>query len=513
MSIIQSIILGILQGLTEFLPISSSGHLVILPYLLGWHIPADQSFSFDVLVQLGTLLAVIVYFRKDLADIFKGLGTDIKTRKLGSTPDSRTGWYLILATIPAGFAGLFIKDVIEQAFSSPNAVAFFLFGTALLLILAEVIGKKDRDLSGMRWFDALWIGLFQVLSLFPGLSRSGSCIAGGMTRNLDRKSAGRFSFLMSIPIMAAAGLLSLLDLFDIPNLSQFLPVLVIGFVVAGIVGYFAITWLMNFVQNHSLFVFAGYCLFLGAAVLAFGIFFPQADAAASASETPVSQEVFLPQSVVYSPELDWLAPTLATCMHETLDTSLPLLQSVAGYQIDELRFTFPSSDATTAAYAYQVSSQSLQLSLNAANPLRSLNRSDMSALLQGIFSTWQEFFQNCASCAFSSAGSAAFDAPVKLYIYPASDPYQTVINQAFDLSSGQMGCALFIPDAESLLTTLQLEAGAAGFLPQHWIPAGTSTVSMDDLPASSLELPILAVLDSQPTAEFKDLILCVQSSL
>lgn len=512
MSIIQSLILGILQGLTEFLPISSSGHLVILPYLLGWDIPTDQSFSFDVLVQLGTLVAVIVYFRKDLAHIFKAIGADFKTKKLGSSADSRIGWYLVLATIPAGAVGLVIKDVIEETFGNPNAVAFFLFGTALLLILAEVIGKKNRDLSGMRWFDALWIGLFQVLSLFPGLSRSGSCIAGGMTRNLDRKSAGRFSFLMSIPVMAAAGLLSVLDLFDIPNLSQFLPVLIIGFVVAGVVGYFTISWMLDFVQNHSLFAFAGYCLFLGAAVLAFGFFFPQADAVASAPETPAAQEVFLPESVVYTPELNWLAPTIATCMQETLDTSLPLLQSVAGYQTGELRFTFPLPDSS-ASYAYQVSSQSLQLALNTANPLRSLNRSDLGALLQGAFSTWQEFFQNCASCTFSSAGSAAFDAPLKFYIYPESDPYQTAINQVFELSSGQMGSALFIPDAESLLTTLQLEPGAAGFLPTHWIPAGTSTVSMDDLPASSFELPILAVLNSEPTGESKDLILCVQSSL
>ncbi len=511
MTILQSILLGIIQGLTEFLPISSSGHLVILPYLLGWQIPADQSFSFDVLVQLGTLVAVIIYFRKELVDIFKGIITDFKTKKLGTSVESRTGWYLILATIPAGVAGLLIKDVIEQAFGNPNAVAFFLFGTALLLILAEVVGKKERDLSGMRWFDALWIGFFQVLSLFPGLSRSGSCIAGGMTRNFDRRSAGRFSFLMSIPVMAAAGLLSAIDLFDIPNLGQFLPVLLIGFIVAGVVGYFTISWMLNFVQNHSLFVFAGYCLFLGAAVLVFGFFFPRVNAV-TATETPTAQEILLPESVVYTPELDWLAPTIATCMDETLDTSLPLLQSTAGYQTEELRFTFPFSGATDN-HAYQVGTQVLQLSLNAANPLRSLNKSDLGTLLQGTYTTWQEFFQNCASCSYSSAGSAAFDAPIQLYIYPESSPYQIAMDQTLGLSSGQMGSALFVPDAESLLTTLQLEAGAAGFLPTHWIPAGTSTVSIDDLPASSLELPILAVLASEPTGQFQDLILCVQNAL
>jgi undecaprenyl-diphosphatase len=510
MTILQSIILGILQGLTEFLPISSSGHLVILPYLLGWDLPADQAFAFDVLVQLGTLAAVIIYFRKEITDIFKGLGSDIKTKKLGSTPESRIGWFLVLATIPAGIAGLLIKDMVEQAFGNPNATAFFLFGTALLLILAELIGKKERDLSGMKWVDALWIGIFQVLSLFPGLSRSGACMAGGMTRNFERKSAGRFSFLMSIPVMLAAGLLSVLDLFDIPNLGNFLPVLLIGFVVAGVVGYFTIAWMLNFVQNHSLFVFAGYCLFLGAAVLAFGFFFPQADAT-STTETPAAQELVLPESVSYAPELDWLAPAISTCMDETLDAPLPLLMESAAYQPGELRFTLPISEAGEA-FTYQIGTQTLQLSLNPANPLRSVNLSDVSALLQGTFSTWQEFFQHCASCVYSDQGSAAFDAPITFYIYPDGSPYQAAVNQAFGLGRGQMGNALFIPDAETLLTTLQLESGAAGFLPSHWIPAGFTSTSISDLPQDPLQLPILAVFSSQPDGALKELILCVQGT-
>ena len=514
MTILQSILLGILQGLTEFLPISSSGHLVIMPYLLGWDIPAEQSFSFDVLVQLGTLIAVIIYFRKDILDIFKGLGADIKAKKLGSTIESKVGWFIILATIPAGIAGLLIKDLIEEAFGNPHAVAFFLFGTALLLVVAELVGKKNREIEEMRWFDALWIGIFQIFSLFPGISRSGSCMVGGMTRNFDRKSASSFSFLMAIPVMAAAGLLSVFDLFDVPDLGNFLPVLLIGFVVAGVVGYFAIAWLMKFVQNHSLFVFSGYCAFLGAAVLAFGFFFPQTDTSVSTPvETPTSavQEVLLPESVTYAPELDWLAPTIATCMEKTLDESLPLLENAAEFQTSELRFTFPLSAQTS--YSYQISAQTLQFSVSAANPLHSLNSDDLSALQQGTYSTWQEFFQNCSSCTYAEAGSASFDVPITLYIYPENSPYQAAAAQALDLSSGQMDDALFIPDAETLLTTLQLEEGAAGFLPTHWIPANSSTVTITDLPAAALELPMLAILDYEPDTSFTNLILCVQSSL
>ena len=515
MTILQAIILGVIQGLTEFLPISSSGHLVILPYLLGWSIPAEQIFPFDVLVQLGTLVAVIVYFRKDIIEIFKAMFADFKTKKPGSSSESRLGWFLILATIPAGAAGLLLKDVVEQAFGSPSAAAFFLFGTALLLILAELIGKRERDLSDLHWYDALWIGLFQVLALFPGLSRSGSCMAGGMTRHLERRSAGRFSFLMAIPVMAAAGLLSIFDLLKVPKLGQFIPVMLVGFIIAGVVGYFSISWLMNFVQSHSLFIFAGYCLFLGAAVLAFGFVFPQTAATtdtAAVAETPSVQAELLPTRVVYTPELNWLAPSAATCMDETLADPLALLQSVSAHQPDELRLAYPLP-AQQAAYTFQLGSQTLQLSLNPSNPLRALDSADLLALLQGSYPTWDEFFQNCASCSFSDAGSASFDGEIKLYIYYDGSPYQNAVVEASGLSTASMNGALFIPSAEALLTQLQLEPNAVGFLPSHWLTPAVASVQVSDLPASSLDLPILALLDQQPAGELKELLLCLQSSL
>lgn len=513
MSILQAIVLGIIQGLTEFLPISSSGHLVILPYLLGWNIPAEQIFPFDVLVQLGTLVAVIIYFWRDILEICKAIFSDFKAKNPGSSGESRLGWFLILATIPAGAAGLFLKDIVEQAFGSPSAAAFFLFGTALLLILAELIGKRERDLSDLRWYDALWIGLFQVLALFPGLSRSGSCMAGGMIRHLDRRSAGRFSFLMAIPIMAAAGLLSVFDLLNVPNLGQFIPVMLVGFIIAGVVGYLSISWLLNFVQSHSLFIFAGYCLFLGAAVLAFGFVFPQNPSpAAAVSETPSPEEPFLPSSIVYTPELNWLAPSAATCMEQTLSDPLPLLQSVTAYQPTELRLTFPLP-SEQAAYSYQLGSQTLTLALNAANPLRSLNFDDLLTLLQGDDATWNEFFQHCSSCAFSEAGSSAFDEPIRLYIYYENSAYQSALEDASGLTAGHMNEALLVPSAETLLTQLQVEPAAAGFLPSHWLTSAVSTVQVNDLPAASLDLPILALLEQQPTGELKDFLLCLQSTL
>lgn len=259
MSILQAIILGIVQGLTEFLPISSSAHLVLVPFLLGWELPETQVFVFDVLVQVGTLAAVIIYFWKDLLAIAVAFVKGIWQRKPFAETDSRLGWFLILASIPAGIFGLLIKDQVEAAFNSPVATAMFLLVTTLLLSLGELLGRRSRTLEKLTWIDALWIGAAQALSIFPGVSRSGSTIAGGLLRHFDRKSAARFSFLMSIPIMLAAGGLGVKDLLDVPNLTAFLPAVIAGFVAAGVVGYFAIGWLLKFVASHSLRVFAVYC--------------------------------------------------------------------------------------------------------------------------------------------------------------------------------------------------------------------------------------------------------------
>lgn len=267
MTIIQAIIMGIIQGITEFLPISSSAHLVITPYLLGWNLDPDFVFPFDVLVQIGTLVAVIYYFRRDVWTILRDVFTGIGNRKPLGTANAKLGWLLILATIPAGIVGLLTKDSIEAAFNSPPITAIFLLLTAVLLIVAEVVGKRNLEIESVTWKDALWIGFAQVLSLLPGVSRSGSTMAGGMTRNLTRPAAARFSFLMSIPVMLAAGLVSLLDLFAIPNISTVLPAMAAGFITAGVVGYFAIAWLLQFISKRPLYVFSVYCAVLAAVTL------------------------------------------------------------------------------------------------------------------------------------------------------------------------------------------------------------------------------------------------------
>lgn len=263
MTIFQSILLGVVQGLTEFLPISSSGHLVIVPYLLGWEFAPQQAFIFDVLVQVATLVAVIAYFWRDLITLIAALGRGIKNKNPLGDFQSRLAIYILIATLPAGVIGVLIKDPVEAAFSNTQVVAILLFVTAGLLVVAERVGKRNKTLEQMDWKAALWIGFFQALAVFPGISRSGATIVGGMARDFQREPAARFSFLISIPIMLAAGLLALLDLINIPNPLASLVVYLPGFIASAVVGYLSIRWLLRYLTRHPLYIFAVYCALLG----------------------------------------------------------------------------------------------------------------------------------------------------------------------------------------------------------------------------------------------------------
>ena len=267
MTLLQSILLGIVQGLTEFLPISSSAHLVLVPHLLGWKIPADEAFIFDVLVQVATIVAVFAYYWGDVKDILVGMWSALQQRDLLANPQARLGWNIVVATLPAGIIGLILKDAVEAAFNSPTVTAVFLLGTAALLIFAERFGRQNLPIERLTWIDAMFIGFYQAIAIFPGISRSGATISGGMARNLSRPDAARFSFLMYLPIMLAAGLLASLDLIGLPNLGSLLPVFIPGFIVSAITGYLAIRWLIGYLIRHSLYVFAIYCTALALLVL------------------------------------------------------------------------------------------------------------------------------------------------------------------------------------------------------------------------------------------------------
>ena len=267
MNWLQALILGIVQGLTEFLPVSSSAHLVLVPWALGWKLKPEAAFVFDVLVQLGTLAAVVIYFWADLMHMLRATLRAVLARRWTDDPYLRLTGLVILGTIPAVVAGLLLKPLVEAAFDSPAAVSLFLLVTAGVMFAAEKVGRGTASLESATWVDALWVGLAQALAIFPGISRSGSTLAAGLARGLPRPAAARFSFLLYIPVMIGAGLIAGLDLAALPAAASYVPTVLLGAAAAAVVGYLAIHWLLTFVSRHSLTVFSLYCLAAGCAGL------------------------------------------------------------------------------------------------------------------------------------------------------------------------------------------------------------------------------------------------------
>jgi len=256
MDLFQALILGIVQGATEYIPVSSSAHLVLVPWFLGW---PDASFTFEVLVQWGTLVGVFIFFWHDIWEITIAFLQGIIQRKPFGTFEAKLGWYIIIATIPAVILGGLFKDYFELAFNAPVFVGGLLILTAILLVVAERFGSRTRDLENLNWLDALIIGVWQAAAILPGISRSGATISGAVLKGFDRIAAARFSFLMSIPALLGAGVVALNDLFEAGNLAAELPAISVGFVAAAISGYVCIRWLLHYLQRHSLYVFAVYC--------------------------------------------------------------------------------------------------------------------------------------------------------------------------------------------------------------------------------------------------------------
>ena len=267
MSLFQSLLLGIVQGLTEFIPVSSTAHLILVPALFSWTFDKDAAFVFDVLLQLGTLAAVVVYFWKDLWYIARAVVTDALKRQPFDSPDSKLGWLIGVATIPALVIGLLFKKYFEALHHNPPLVAGILLGAALLFFVSEYLGKRARPLAELTWQDAFFIGCSQALALLPGVSRSAATISGGLVRNLERQAAARFSFLMSIPILLAAGAVAVKDLLDLPNFTAYLPPLLLGTLAAAVVGWLSIRWLLGYLARGSMAAFAWYRLVFGALCL------------------------------------------------------------------------------------------------------------------------------------------------------------------------------------------------------------------------------------------------------
>ncbi|HHE31750.1 MAG TPA: undecaprenyl-diphosphate phosphatase [Chlorobaculum parvum] len=272
MNLFQAIVLGIVQGLTEFLPISSSAHLRIVPALAGWD---DPGAAFTAIIQIGTLAAVMIYFAKDIISISSAVVSDLLKGKPLDSDESRTGWMIAAGTIPIVVFGLAFKDDIETTLRSLYWVSAALIALALVLSIAEKHtsnrarqGRRGKAIHEISWLDAMVIGFAQAMALIPGSSRSGVTITAGLFRNLDRETAARFSFLLSLPSVFAAGIYQLYKTWDVITASTDNMInIAVATVFAFIFGYLSIAFLLAYLKRHSTGIFIGYRLLLGISLI------------------------------------------------------------------------------------------------------------------------------------------------------------------------------------------------------------------------------------------------------
>ncbi len=267
---LQAVILGIIQGLTEFLPISSSAHLLLVPWIFGWH---HLGLEFDVALHIGTLLAVLIYFRRDflqlILDLFRSLLRTPPAAAEKST-DARLAWAIVIGTIPAAVIGGLFGDALEEAFRSPVVTVVTLSVFGLFLLLADRYGRRERSVGSVGWRDGLLIGCAQALALIPGVSRSGVTITAALVLALGRRDAARFSFLLAGPIVTLAGLKAVFDLWMKGGLERGLVIpFVVGIIVSFVTGLLCISYFLRFLQKRSFLSFAVYRFLLASVIFYF----------------------------------------------------------------------------------------------------------------------------------------------------------------------------------------------------------------------------------------------------
>jgi len=281
MGLLRAIVLGVVQGVTEFLPISSTAHLRIVPELLGW---PDAGAAYTAMIQLGTVAAVVVYFWGDLVRLTRAFFQGLLRGAPFATQDARLAWFVLAGTLPVAVLGLLFKRDIETSLRSLYVIASAMVGLALVLLLAERMARHTRTLADMRWPDAIVIGLCQALALIPGSSRSGTTLTGGLALGFRREDAARYSFLLSVPATAAAGLFEMRHL--VRSGEPFTgPDVLVGTAVAFVTGLLSIAWLLRYLRTQSTAVFIVYRLLLGGlllVLLATGRLSPQPEAAQAA---------------------------------------------------------------------------------------------------------------------------------------------------------------------------------------------------------------------------------------
>lgn len=262
--ILKAILLGVVQGLTEFLPVSSTAHLRIIPSFFGW---GDIGASYTAVIQVGTMIAIILYFRIDLMNMTKAMMLSLKTRDFDSK-DTRLLIMIIIGTIPIVIAGFLLKDLIRHQFRNMYIVAASLIFFSIILLIADRFTKKKVDINSITYKDGIIVGIFQAMALIPGASRSGSTISGAFFRNMTREDAARFSFLLSIPAVLLSGVYELFSQrATLLSGDSAILSLVIATVVSGVVGYWSIWFLLSYIKKHSMMLFVVYRVIFGILII------------------------------------------------------------------------------------------------------------------------------------------------------------------------------------------------------------------------------------------------------
>ncbi len=267
MNYLQSIVLGLVQGLGEFLPISSSGHLIVVPWLFGWE---EHSLSFDVMLHAGTLFAVVVYFWREWLVLLKEGFLSIRDRELAGPPERRLFWYIVIASVPGAVIGKLLEEKAEGAFRAPLIVASALAAFAVIFYLIDRFSGRKRNLRSLGLIDSVAIGISQAVAIIPGVSRSGATIACGLGMGLDRESSAKFSFLLSAPIIFGATVLKLGDISKMAAADGGLSLL-LGFLTSAVTGFLAIRYLLSYVKKHTFNIFIVYRILFSLTI--FSVFF------------------------------------------------------------------------------------------------------------------------------------------------------------------------------------------------------------------------------------------------
>jgi hypothetical protein len=355
----------------------------------------------------------------------------------------------------------------------------------------------------MTWLDALWIGVFQVFSLFPGISRSGSVITGGMTRGFKRKPAGQFGFLMAIPILLAASFLGILDLIEIPELGLFAPIMLTGFVTAAIIGYLSIRWLITYISQHSLIPFAGYCILLGLGSL---VYSRTSNSPALISANIQENETIFIQ---VDPELTWLNPILNGCSETASGMEWVFTEALN----DQHLSIHLDESVGKKNLNFLIGSVPVNIITNSNNSLESLNSSLINSILSGQISSWQELYIACPACFQNSELSPNLaSTPIQIWLGPPESIFNAKILDSLESRNRQPAMVLYAPESQALAMSVASDPASIGFLPIPAMNDSVKTITSSEV-QSEIVLQVFATIQGEPSQKIEDWLVCIQEEL